>query len=63
MPTFLEKLRGDPARVRLERLERLQGLTEDLSAAQTREDVLRVDVRVTHPASVDLVLSGFKARY
>jgi GAF domain-containing protein len=42
MPTFLERLRGDPARVRLERLERLQGLTEDLSAAQTREDVLRV---------------------
>jgi MSHA pilin protein MshD len=26
-------------------------------------DVLRVDVRVTHPASVDLVLSGFRARY
>jgi MSHA pilin protein MshD len=26
-------------------------------------DVLRVDVRVTHPAAVDLVLSGFKARY
>jgi GAF domain-containing protein len=40
--TFLERLRGDPARVRLERLERLQGLTEDLSAAQSREDVLRV---------------------
>lgn len=32
----------------------------DLSGAG---DVLRVDVRVTHPASVDLVLSGFKARY
>jgi GAF domain-containing protein len=42
VPTFLEKLRGDPARVRLERLERLQGLTEELSAAQTREEVLRV---------------------
>lgn len=42
MTTFLEKLRGDPARVRLERLERLQGLTEELSAAQTREEVLRV---------------------
>jgi GAF domain-containing protein len=42
MPTFLERLRGDPARVRLERLERLQALTEELSAAQTREDVLRV---------------------
>lgn len=42
MTTFLEKLRGDPARVRLERLERLQGLTEELSAAQTREDVTRV---------------------
>jgi GAF domain-containing protein len=40
--TFLDKLRRDPARVRLERLERLQGLTEELSAAQTREDVLRV---------------------
>jgi MSHA pilin protein MshD len=26
-------------------------------------DALRVDVRVTHPASVDLVLSGFRARY
>lgn len=26
-------------------------------------DVLRVDVRVTHPASVDLRLSGFRARY
>jgi MSHA pilin protein MshD len=26
-------------------------------------DVLRVDVRVTHPASVDLVLSGFRTRY
>jgi MSHA pilin protein MshD len=26
-------------------------------------DVLRVDVRVTHPAVVDLVLSGFRARY
>src|SRR6266540_114387 len=42
MATFLERLRGDPARVRLERLERLQGLTEELSAAQTREEVLRV---------------------
>ncbi len=42
VPTFLERLRGDPARVRLERLERLQGLTEELSAAQTREEVLRV---------------------
>src|SRR6266508_4473393 len=42
MATFLEKLRGDPARVTLERLERLQGLTEELSAAQTREEVLRV---------------------
>ncbi|HEX9402228.1 MAG TPA: GAF domain-containing protein [Anaeromyxobacter sp.] len=42
MPSFLERLRGDPARVRLERLERLQGLTEELSAAQTREEVLRV---------------------
>ncbi len=30
MATFLERLRGDPARVRLERLERLQGLTEEL---------------------------------
>jgi GAF domain-containing protein len=40
--TFLERLRGDPARVRLERLERLQGLTEELSAAHTREEVLRV---------------------
>jgi MSHA pilin protein MshD len=26
-------------------------------------DALRVDVRVTHPASVDLRLSGFRARY
>jgi MSHA pilin protein MshD len=26
-------------------------------------DVLRVDVRVTHPAAIDLMLSGFKARY
>src|SRR5512133_1927976 len=42
MPTFLERLRGDPARVRLERLERLQALTEELSAAHTREEVLRV---------------------
>lgn len=42
MPTFLERLRGDPARVRLDRLERLQGLTEELSAAQTRDEVLRV---------------------
>jgi GAF domain-containing protein len=42
VPTFLERLRGDPARVRLERLERLQGLTEELSAAQTRDEVLRV---------------------
>jgi GAF domain-containing protein len=42
MATFLDRLRRDPARVRLDRLERLQGLTEELSAAQTREDVLRV---------------------
>lgn len=42
MATFLERLRGDPARVRLERLEKLQGLTEELSAAQTRDEVLRV---------------------
>ena len=42
VPTFLEKLRGDPDRVRLERLERLQGLTEELSAAQTREEVVRI---------------------
>jgi len=26
-------------------------------------DVLRVDVRVTHPSAIDLRLSGFKARY
>ena len=26
-------------------------------------DALRVDVRVTHPAAVDLVLSGFRGRY
>lgn len=32
----------------------------DLSGSAS---VLRVDVRVTHPAAVDLVLSGFKARY
>ena len=42
MPTFLERLRRDPARVRLDRLERLQALTEELSAAQTRDEVLRV---------------------
>lgn len=42
MPTFLERFRRDPARVRLERLERLQALTEELSAAQTREEVVRV---------------------
>ena len=41
-PTFLDRLKRDPARVRLERLERLQGLTEELSAAQSREEVLRV---------------------
>jgi GAF domain-containing protein len=40
--TFLERLKRDPARVRLERLERLQALTEELSAAQTREEVVRV---------------------
>jgi PAS domain S-box-containing protein len=42
VPTFLERLRRDPARVRLERLERLQALTEELSAAQTRDEVFRV---------------------
>jgi GAF domain-containing protein len=40
--TFLERLRRDPSRVRLDRLERLQALTEELSAAQTRDEVLRV---------------------
>jgi hypothetical protein len=39
---FLDRLRADVARVRLDRLERLQGLTESLSAATTREDVTRV---------------------
>lgn len=42
MATFLERLRRDPSRVRLERLERLQALTEELSAAQTLDEVLRV---------------------
>jgi PAS domain S-box-containing protein len=42
MATFLDRLKREPARVRLERLVRLQGLTEELSGAQTREDVLRV---------------------
>jgi GAF domain-containing protein len=40
--TFVERVRRDPARVRLERLERLQALTDELSAAQTRDEVLRV---------------------
>jgi GAF domain-containing protein len=39
---FLDRLRVDLARVRLDRLERLQGLTEALSAAATREDVTRI---------------------
>ncbi len=39
---FLDRLHADVARVRLDRLERLQGLTEALSAAATREDVTRV---------------------
>lgn len=34
--------RPDPARVRLERLERLQALTEALAAAATREEVARI---------------------
>ncbi len=38
---FLDRLRADVARVRLDRLERLQGLTEALSAAATREEVTR----------------------
>jgi GAF domain-containing protein len=42
VPTFLERFTRDPARVRLDRLERLQVLTEELSAAQTRDEVLRV---------------------
>jgi GAF domain-containing protein len=42
VPTFLERFRRDPARVRLVRLERLQALLEELSAAQTRDEVLRV---------------------
>lgn len=42
MATFLERFRRDPARVRLDRLERLQALTEELSAAQTRDEVVRV---------------------
>jgi GAF domain-containing protein len=50
--TFLERFRRDPARVRLERLERLQALTEELSAAQTRDDVVRV-VLEHGPAAVE----------
>ena len=42
MPTFVERFRRDPARVRLDRLERLQALTDELSAAQTRDEVFRV---------------------
>ncbi len=42
MEEFLDRLRADLANVRLERLERLQALTEALSAAATREDVTRI---------------------
>jgi MSHA pilin protein MshD len=34
-----------------------------LSDLSGSADVLRVDVRVTHPAPVDLLISGFRARY
>ncbi|BDG05333.1 GAF domain-containing protein [Anaeromyxobacter oryzae] len=42
MKALLEQLRADPARLRLERLERLQDLTAALSAAATPEDVARL---------------------
>jgi GAF domain-containing protein len=52
VPTFLERFGRDPARVRLERLERLQALTEELSAAKTRDDVARA-VLEHGPAAVE----------